>query len=448
MNFENVKKDLLLALSERGISEYEIYVSDVSDLSVDTLDGAVSAFSSSERGGVCLKVIKNNRAGYASSELFTAQQMRDLVLRAEENALVCENECEVLLFGGSDKYNTSEATPISLSADELKSTALTLSKRLFDGCDAVGRGSATSALCHSARVSLVNSCGIDLSYSVSVGAAYAEAVVERDGERQSDYSIKAISAECDEKINLIAEDATEKALSKIGASLIPSGKYDVVIDASAMRALLGTFSSSFSGRAALRGMSRLRDKEGERIASEVVTVTDDPMREGSRIHIPFDAEGVATERRVVVDRGVLLTLLHNRETAKLLGKTTTANASKASYSSPVGVSPYSLAIESGTTSRESLFEAVSDGIYITEVKGLHAGANAVTGDFSLESEGFMIRGGKRAEAVKSFTVSGNFFELLLSVEAVASDLDIGVPMGATSFGSPSILVRGMSVAGE
>ena len=448
MNFENVKNYLLSALAERGITEYEIYVNDKSDLSVDTLDGAVNAFSSGTRGGVCLKVIKNNRAGYASTELFTEEEMRSLALRAEENALVCENECEVSLFDGSDRYNTPEISPISLSADELKSAALSLSEKLFAGCDKVGKGSATSAFCHSSRVYLINSYGIDLSYEISVAAAYAEAVVEGDGERQSDYSFKAIGSESDVALDAIAAESTEKALSKIGASLVPSGKYDVVIDASAMRALLGTFASAFSGRAAVRGMSRLRGKEGERIASSALTITDDPMRVGSRIHIPFDAEGVATERRVVVDSGVLLTLLHNRETAKLLGKTTTANASKASYSSPVGVGSYSLAIEPGEASRERLFELAGEGIYITEIKGLHAGANAVTGDFSLESEGFMIRDGKRAEAVKSFTVSGNFFELLLAVEAVGTDLDIGVPMSATSFGSPPVLIRNMSVAGE
>ena len=315
MNFENVKNDLLLALSEAGISDYEIYVSDRSDVSVDTLDGKVSAFSSGERSGVCLRVIENNRAGYASSELFTAEEMRELVLRARENALATENECEVGLFEGSAKYATCHGEPIELGAKELKNTALLLSEKLFAASSSVGKGSATSALSYSSAVSLINSRGVDLSYSVSVAAAFAEAVVEKNGERQSDYSIKAIKEEGDGCLDAVARLATERALSKIGAVGVPSGKHDVIISAEAMRALLGTFASAFSGRAALRGMSRLRGKEGERIASSVVTITDDPMRQGSRIHIPFDAEGVATERRTVVEDGVLLTLLHNRETA-------------------------------------------------------------------------------------------------------------------------------------
>jgi PmbA protein len=82
------------------------------------------------------------------------------------------------------------------------------------------------------------------------------------------------------------------------------------------------------------------------------------------------------------------------------------------------------------------------------MKGLHAGADAVTGDFSIDSEGFRIRDGKVCEAIKFFTVAGNFFDLLRNIKDVANDLTFGLPSGFTSFGAPSILVSQMSVAGE
>ena len=89
-----------------------------------------------------------------------------------------------------------------------------------------------------------------------------------------------------------------------------------------------------------------------------------------------------------------------------------------------------------------------NGVYITEIKGLHAGANPVTGDFSLESAGFVIRDGKKAEAVKSFTIAGNFFELLKSITALSNEVKFGVPGGKTTFGSPNVLIKDMSVAGK
>jgi len=99
-------------------------------------------------------------------------------------------------------------------------------------------------------------------------------------------------------------------------------------------------------------------------------------------------------------------------------------------------------------SPEELVSGVADGIYITAMKGLHAGADAVTGDFSIDSEGFRIRDGKICEAVKSFTVAGNFFDVLKGIEALSNDVSFGLPSGFTVYGAPDILVRQMSIAGE
>ena len=97
---------------------------------------------------------------------------------------------------------------------------------------------------------------------------------------------------------------------------------------------------------------------------------------------------------------------------------------------------------------EELMELAGDGIYVTECKGFHAGANAVTGDFSIESAGFMIRNGKKAEPVKSFTVAGNFFELLKSIDSLGDTVRWSPLGGFTTFGSPDLLVKSMSVAGK
>ena len=95
-----------------------------------------------------------------------------------------------------------------------------------------------------------------------------------------------------------------------------------------------------------------------------------------------------------------------------------------------------------------MFARLKDGIYITELKGLHAGADAVTGDFSIDSEGFMVRDGRICEAVRSFTVAGNFFDLLKKIEAVGDRVYFGIPAGFTVYGSPDVLLRKMSIAGK
>ncbi|MBO7341228.1 MAG: TldD/PmbA family protein, partial [Clostridia bacterium] len=111
------------------------------------------------------------------------------------------------------------------------------------------------------------------------------------------------------------------------------------------------------------------------------------------------------------------------------------------------ISPYTFYIEKGEVTLEELFEEAGNGVYITQLKGLHAGANDVTGDFSIESAGFLVENGKLTRPVHSFTVAGNFFELLKSIDGVASNLEMGAP-ARSAIAAPDILVRGLSVAGE
>ena len=110
----------------------------------------------------------------------------------------------------------------------------------------------------------------------------------------------------------------------------------------------------------------------------------------------------------------------------------------------MGISPFTFYLQPVEGTKEDFFAETGEGIYITEVTGLHAGANPITGDFSLSSSGFMIEGGKKGRPVKSFTVSGNFFELLKKIEKVGADLEFL----RGKWGAPSVLVRDMAIAGK
>ena len=162
----------------------------------------------------------------------------------------------------------------------------------------------------------------------------------------------------------------------------------------------------------------------------------------------FDAEGSPTHRKAVIDKGVLNTLLYNLKTAAVAGKKTTGNASKAGYDAPVGLRPFTMYLENGDLTEEELLQKAGNGVYITSLGGLHAGADAISGDFSLQSAGFMIRDGKKCEYVKSFTVAGNFYELLKNITALADNGTLPWATGMTAFGSPSVLVDNLSIAGK
>lgn len=446
MDFEALKQFLIDAAARAEIKEYEIYAQVGESVGAETLEDEISSFSFGIGGGISFRCIVNGKMGYASSEETTREAMEELVARAVENARCIDSTDEVVIFSGSEKYQPVDNGNISLlDAGTVRENALRLQRAMYAASDRVTDGTQASVFSEASSFYLYNSYGLSLSNRVGISGAYADAVV-RDGEEAQNH-FELIRGTTYEELSELPRRAVNGAMEKLGAKTVASGSYDVLFSGKQFRAFLSAFSSAFSAKQAQLGLSLLAGKVGERVAAEIVSIVDDPMREDSPMKTPFDGEGVATYRKNVIENGVLKTLLYDLTTAKKDGVTTTANGQRGGYSSPVHIAPYSFSISPGEDSEEDLFVAVGDGIYITECKGFHAGANAVTGDFSIESAGFRIRDGKRAEPIKSFTVAGNFFELLKSIDRLGNRVDWGIPGGFTCFGSPAVLVRSMNVAG-
>ena len=244
----------------------------------------------------------------------------------------------------------------------------------------------------------------------------------------------------------IVNEAKKDALSKLDAGTARTGRTDVIFSEKEVRTLLSAFEGIFNGKNALEGLSLLKGKEGTKIAADCVTLIDDPFYAENPMQIPFDAEGVPTREKALVKDGCLETLLYDLTTAKKAGAAPTGNAVRATYASPVSISHFCLRLAPGQYTHEELLKELGDGLYITELKGLHAGANAETGDFSIESAGFEVKNGEMAGAVRGFTLAGNFYQLLLSVEKIGSCVKMGMP-GFHTLAAPEILVRSLSVAG-
>ncbi len=445
MNFDIVKNYLIEEAEKAGLDEYEIFIEEGTELSTGTLKGEISSFTSRTAGGVGFRCIVDGQMGIANTQLFTKEEMGELVSRAIENAKNLESTDKPFIYKGSKEYQRLEAEPLpTASAAELKKAAVELYQSLCEGCEYIADGTETGTMVYSNKTALINSHGLCLESEMGNVGAYAQPVIQKDGESQ--YGFEMAEGLSGEGYDTLTQRSIDDAVSKVGACEIPSGKYDVIFDGKQMKALLGAYSSVFSGRQANLGLSLLRGKEGEKIAADCLSLIDDPMYKESRMKTAFDGEGVAAYKKNVIEGGVLKTLLYDLASAEKAGKTTTANAHR-SYDSPVYIAPYHFYIDKGEYSEEELLAHMGDGIYITELKGLHAGANSVTGDFSIESFGFRVRDGKKCEAVKSFTIAGNFFELLRSVEALSDKVKFGFDGGITNIGSPDVLVRNMSIAG-
>ena len=430
-----------------GFTEYEVYYVDRESLSINIYKEEVEKYNLNTSYGLSFRGKINEKIGYSYTEILDEDSIKILVKNAKEGALSIENEDIQFIYKGDDKYeeiNTYYKELENIEADKLIKLALEMEKEAkaldsrvssFGGCG-IGYSSA--------KYGIINSNGLDLENKSNSLTAYVVPII-KEGENMHDGFGYAIAKSLDD-INpkKIAKDGINEAISRIGGKSVPSGKYETIINNEAMVSLLSTFDGVFSGDAAQKGLSLLKDKEGEMIASPIVTIVDNPHLEDGLASVGFDDEGVATIKKDIVKDGKLITLLHNLKTAYKGNTKSTGNGFKSSYASPVGVSSTNFYIEKGEKSLEELMSEINEGLLITEFAGLHSGANSITGDFSLAAKGFYIKEGKKDFPVEQITIAGNFFDVLKNIVEIGNDLKF--PM--SSVGSPSVKVEGLSVAGE
>ena len=448
MDFNTFKQAVIAAAEKLGIAEYELYYSSSESTSVGTFHHEINEFSSSLDGGVCFRCIVDGKMGYASTEELSAEQAADIVKRAADNAKTLESEDKQFLVEGGQEYQPLELKEYALpDTAKLVKTALDGESEIHKADPLVLDSSQAGASIVTSKIAIFNSKGLDLSYEHGLSYYTAAAVVSDGKEMSNAYKIKVGSFD-ELDLKKEAEEAVADAKNMLNADVAPTGSYPVVFSPRAMTSLLATFSGVFSSESAQKGLSRLAGKEGQKIANDNVTIIDDPFYKDSSMPINFDGEGSPTYCKSVIENGVLNTLLYNLKTAAIAGVKTTGNGAKAGYSSSVGIRPFTLYIAAGKLTEEELFAKAGNGVFIDELGGLHAGANPISGDFSLQSSGFMIEGGKKTKAVKSFTVSGNFYDLLNQITELSDKVELPRPFGMTSFGAPHVLVEGLTVAGK
>lgn len=448
MDFNSFKEIVVAQCAALGITEYELYYQAGSAVSVEAFQHGINEFSASQSGGVCFRCIVNGKMGYASTEALTEEQAKAVVAKAADSAAFLEAEEQVFLGEGGQEYEPLEIKAYDLpTTEELIATVLDTQEKIYAADESVVDGCQTQGIAESSEIAICNSKGLDLHYEVKLAGLVAVGVVSNGKEMSNDYQIKL--GKLDEiDTETLAKKAVDGAKIKLGGDVAPTGQYPVVFHPEAMCSLLSVFSSVFSSEAAQKGLSKLADKEGEIIASPIVTLVDDPFHPDNPMPRNFDAEGSPTHKKNVIENGKLNTLLYNLKTAAVAGKKTTGNASKGGYDAAVALRPFTMYLANGDMTEEELLAKAGEGVYITDLSGLHAGANAISGDFSLQSAGFMIREGKKCEYVKSFTVAGNFYDLLKNITALANNCHLPNAMGSTAFGAPSVLVEGLSVAGK
>lgn len=434
---------------ERGLADVEVYARRDVALTLRAHNGELETFQRSDSVGVGVRVLLGERVGYAYTENLSPTALARVLNEAAGNAELVEGQPGAGLAEGAGEppavaaiYNPALE---GVALDDKIARVLEL-ERITRTADPRVKAVPGCSYSDSASVTRVaSSRGLDRHYRSNVAYALVYPLVTQDGENKTFYDIALGRDFAKLDVKALSDRAVQGALKRLGAKEIKSGTYPVVFTPRAMADLLSAFSDVFSAKAALEGKSLLAEKVGEKVASEKLTVLDDALLADGLATRPFDDEGVPSRALGLIEDGVFKTFLHNTQTGKRMGGTSTGHAARGGYKGTLGVAPSNLYVKPGTTDAKGLVAGAGAVVVIDDLQGLHAGTNAISGDFSLQAQGLLFEGGEEQHPVHNFTVAGNFLALLAGIEAVGDDLRF-FPQGAY-IGSPSVRVAGLAIAG-
>jgi PmbA protein len=445
-------KDLLNKLIEKGqekMDEVEAFLVKNKQLDIEIYKGEIDKYSLAESGGLSFRGSSQGKMGYSYTERLEESALDSLVDEALENSKYIEGSDDEIIFSGSESYEEINHYDDSLNqvpTQDKINFLINLEKEAYSLDERVFAVNACAYQEFEGERYLVNSKGLDLHDKSNGGAAYIFVVVKDDEDTKTGISYRIFYDFSSLDFKEIAKEAVDRAISMLGASNIKSGNYPIIIENTTFANLLSAFTPIFSSDNVQKGLSLLKGKLGEEIASPLLTIVDDPFLKGGFASRNFDDEGTASTFKTIVDNGKLVSFAYNWKTANREGVASTGHASR-SYKGPISIAPTNLYVVNGDLDLDEMMVLADKGLLINNLEGLHSGLNPVSGDFSLSASGYEIKDGKKARPVNQITIAGNLYEVFKNIVAVGNDLKFGLPSNGY-IGSPSILVKSLAVSGE
>lgn len=436
--------DIVKAALKVGADAAEAVSADRRSLSVGVRNGKLEDVEREESRDLGLRVFVGQRqATVSASDLSPATQAR-LVERAVAMARLAPEDPHAGFapedrlargpFIDLDLFDPSERSAQTLEQVSAEAEASALA------VPGVARSEGGHAGWSSTRWRLVTSHGFDGAYegsafSLGVGViAEKDGAMERGGESRSTRHLSDLPG-----ADLIGRTAGERAVARVGPRKIASTTAPVIFDNRMAGQIVSPAIGAISGPSIARGTSFLKDRMGQRVFAEGVTLIDDPFRPRGMGSTPFDDEGAAVQKRALFDDGVLTTWLLNSASARQLGLETTGHASRG-LAGPSGVSTHNLHMEPGERDLAGLMADAGTGLLVTSMFGPSLNGN--TGDWSAGVSGFWFENGVIAYPVSEVTVAGKLTDLYLRIER-GSDLEF-----RGGFNVPSLMFDAVAIAGK
>jgi len=427
-----------------GAEQAEVFMKSFKNLSIEVKGQAVDSLTSSLSHGYALRVIKEDRLGFAYA---TDSKEKDSVIKqAIESAGYSDEDRYLGLPEPSEPSEVVVCDPalIDLEEDSAVNLTMLLEKSAFDTDSRIKKVRKASGSFTTTDTVIVNSHSVKVTYLSTSCSAQIMAIAEDGQESQTGWDYAGSRFLSDISFEKTGRTAAERSVRLLGARTISGSRTDVILDNSVTVDFLGIFASSLSSEALQKGKSLLKDKLGKKIISPKLNIIDSGLRSGKLGSRPVDDEGVPTREKMVVHEGVLQSYLYNTYTARKGNTQSTGNAVRGGFSSAPSVGITNLYIEpasgKGSLGEKELFTFLDRGLYIVDAMGVHT-ANPISGDFSLGVTGLWVEGGEIRFPVKEAVISGNILDFFQKVAAVGNDLIFYGNMGA-----PSLIISDIDVS--
>ncbi len=443
----------LLSIAEKVLGwaddgeHVEVVVTHDRDTEIRVYEGEIEQFTASESQGVGIRVIADDRQGFAYAGTLDEAVLAETLVEARDNAV----------FGTADEF-LGLAEPDGVPVPELElyepavgempteakiQLAIDLEARTR-AADPRISGIESADYSDSIHESaLASSTGMSVASRESGSYVSVTALAEQDGETQIGFGFSVERDPNRIDVEQAAADGAERATRLLGATQPSSERLTVVFDPFVTAQFLSVLGDTLSGEAVLKGYSLFADRIGEQVASPQFSLVDDPTDTRAFSASETDGEGLASRRNVLIDDGRLAMFVHNAYTARRAGTRPTGSAVR-SYSSVPGVGTRALQLQPGTKSQDELISTIDNGVLIQVVAGIHSGVNPVSGDFSTGAEGLRIRNGAVAEPLREITIASTLQKMLSDVEAVGNDVD-WLPMSAAGV---SLVIGDVTMSGS
>jgi len=443
MQYESLTQELVDRCLSRGADSAEALLQTGRQLSIEVRNGAMETIQESSSHGVGFRVFREGKMGFAHSNDLSDASIDQAIGSAIEFARhMTPDEHNVLpsdpgVTAVEGLYDPDLAS-VSMDAKIARITEL---ERLAVEDPRITKSDGARYGEGEGEVFLANSNGMAKSYRSS-GCNYGVSVVAEKGDQKSsggEYCSRRFFSDLLLPED-IAEEAARSAYEMLDPRMVRTQRAPVIFDPDVAGSLLGGILGAINGERVLQGASFLAGKVGEKIASDLVTIVDDGTRPRGMASSPFDGEGVPTQRRTIIDAGILQGFLYNTMVASRAGVESTGNASRGGYASLPGIGPHAFYVLNGETDPGEILRSTRNGLYLKSVTGY--GINPVSGNFSGGAQGFWIENGRLAFPVMGLTIAATADEMLNGIDLLGNDLDLNRTTTA-----PTFRIREMQIGG-